>query len=75
MIVTCYFRYIGPVFDELSIGVTADNKKEIDKKIHDFVGVEYKNCSAAWKKFKELRSKNDKAFMMNLKDTLADFSA
>jgi len=73
--VTCYFRHIRPVFDSLGIEVTADNKKEIDKRIHDIAGVDYKNCSATWKRFKELRSRDERALMMDLKENLADFSS
>jgi hypothetical protein len=75
MRVTCYFRHIVSVFDSIGIKVTDENKKEIDRRIHEIAGIEYKNCSATWKKFKELRSKNEKALMMELKEKLADFSA
>ncbi|TFG13711.1 hypothetical protein EU537_05495 [Candidatus Thorarchaeota archaeon] len=72
---TCYFRHIRPVFDSIGVEVTDSNKREIDKRIHDIAGIEYKNCSATWKRFKELRSKDEEALMMELKEKLADFSA
>lgn len=50
---SCYFRYMKDVFQEAGIEVTPGNKKEIDRRIHGIVGVDYKDCSAAWKKVKE----------------------
>jgi molecular chaperone GrpE (heat shock protein) len=43
---TRYFRHLEAVFERAGINVTNDNKREIDKAIHNIVGVEYKNCSA-----------------------------
>jgi hypothetical protein len=40
------------VLDEVGIQVTKDNKKEIDRVIHEMVGVSYKDCSPAWKAIK-----------------------
>jgi hypothetical protein len=31
-----------------------EKKKELDRKIHAIVGVEYKNCSPTWAKIKEI---------------------
>jgi ATP-dependent Zn protease len=41
------------VFTEIGIEITPDTKKEIDRVVHDTLGVEYKNCSDTWKKVKE----------------------
>jgi hypothetical protein len=41
------------IFSEIGVEITPDNKKEIDRVIHDTLGVEYKNCSDTWKKVKE----------------------
>jgi hypothetical protein len=50
---SCYFRHMKDLLDEAGIEVTPANKKEVDRIIHEFVGVEYKNCSPAWKGVKE----------------------
>jgi hypothetical protein len=42
---TCYFRHMNDIFKKIDIEVTQDNKKEIDKKIHEYLGIDYKNCS------------------------------
>jgi hypothetical protein len=42
------------VLDEVGVEITPDNKKEIDAILHGIVGVEYKNCSSAWKRIKEM---------------------
>lgn len=46
---TCYFRHLNELFSEVGVDVTKENRKEIDRKIHGVLGVEYKNCSATWK--------------------------
>ena len=50
---SCYFRHMKDVFDELGIEILPENKKDIDAIIHRIVGVEYKNCSPTWKQVKE----------------------
>jgi hypothetical protein len=40
------------ILEEAGITVTQDNKKEIDRKIHEIVNVSYKNCSETWKAIK-----------------------
>ena len=50
---SCYFRHMKDILDELGIEVTPENKKEIDRLLHGLAGVEYKNCSPAWKAIKE----------------------
>ena len=47
---SCYFRHMKDVLDEVGVEITPDNKKEIDAILHRIVDVEYKNCSTAWKK-------------------------
>lgn len=56
---SCYFRYIKDLLEEAKITVTDDNKKDIDKAFHRTVGVEYKDCSSAWKRIKEITKKED----------------
>lgn len=50
---SCYFRHIKDILNEAGIEVTADNRKQLDRAIHDIVGVGYKDCPAAWKRLKE----------------------
>ncbi len=70
---TCYFRHMNEIFTELGVIVTSENKREIDKEIHKLVGVEYKNCSAAWKAIKKLRDEDESGFMKSLDGTLGKF--
>jgi hypothetical protein len=70
---SCYFRHMKDVMEEVGIEITPDNKKEIDVILHGIVDVEYKNCSPAWKKIKEM-VKGDPAerekFVEKLKEVL-----
>jgi hypothetical protein len=65
---TCYFRHLGPVFEQAGIEVTPENKRDIDKVIHALVGVEYKDCSAAWRAVKEKLAEDEGNFVAALKD-------
>jgi hypothetical protein len=67
---TCYFRHLTQIFVELGVEVTPENKRDIDKKIHKLVGVEYKNCSATWKEIKKRRAEDDSEFMTALDGAL-----
>ncbi|MGD8353933.1 MAG: hypothetical protein PVJ01_07170 [Pseudomonadota bacterium] len=51
---SCYFRHMKDILDEVGVEITPANKKEIDAIIHQIVDVKYKNCSPAWKKIKEM---------------------
>ena len=68
---TCYFRHIQHIFKKAGIEVTEENKREIDKVIHDIVGVEYKNCPAAWREVKKKITEDDESFVARLKEALA----
>lgn len=50
---SCYFHHMKDLLEEAGVEVTKDNKKEIDRIIHGFVGVDYKDCSPAWRRVKE----------------------
>lgn len=67
---TCYFRRIQHLFEKAGIEVTKENKREIDKVIHDIVGVEYKNCPAAWREVKKKITEDDESFVARLKEAL-----
>ena len=70
---TCYFRHINELFAELGVVVTPANKQDIDKVIHKLVGVDYKNCSAAWKTIKKQRDEDASRFMKSLDGVLQKF--
>ena len=65
---TCYFRHIEEVFKKAGIEVTSVNKREIDKIIHGLVGVEYKNCPAAWREVKNRIAQDEDGFVSKLKN-------
>ena len=55
VIMSCYFRHMSSIMEEAGITITKDNKKDIDRALHSLVGVEYKNCSSAWKELKKMQ--------------------
>jgi len=65
---TCYFRHLKEVFRKAGIGITPQNKQQIDKIIHDIVGVEYKNCPAAWQQVKKRMAEDEAGFVAMLKN-------
>jgi hypothetical protein len=66
--VTCYFRHLQQIFKKAGIEVTSENKQEIDKIIHNIVGVDYKNCSAVWREVKKSIEEDEGAFISKLKE-------
>ena len=50
---SCYFRHMKDIFEDLGIEITPENKKDIDRAVHKTVKTAYKNCTDAWKKIKE----------------------
>jgi len=66
--VTCYFRHLQQVFEKAGIKVTSENKREIDRLIHSIVGVNYKNCPAAWKEVKKRIAEDEEGFVSKLKE-------
>ena len=64
---TCYFRHLKEVFQKAGIDVTPQNRQQIDKIIHDIVGVKYKNCPATWQQVKKHLMENEVSFVATLK--------
>jgi len=67
---SCYFRHIKDIMEEVGIEVRPGNRKEIDRILHRIVGVQYKDCPAAWKKIKEMvkgEPSRREAFVQKLK--------
>jgi hypothetical protein len=67
-IVTCYFRHLTQVFEKAGIEVTSQNRQEIDRIIHDIVGVEYKSCPATWRQVKTRVLEDEAGFVSTLKE-------
>ena len=65
---TCYFRHLKQTFRKARIEITKDNKREIDKIIHDIVGIEYKQCPATWREVKKRLAENENEFIIKLKN-------
>jgi len=66
--VTCYFRHLQQIFKKAGLEVTNENKREIDRIIHGIVGVDYKNCPAAWKEVKKTIAEDEEGFISKLKE-------
>lgn len=70
---SCYFRHMKDILDAAGVVVTKENKKEIDRIIHNLVNVEYKNCPPTWKAVKQ-RIKGDqeakRRFIIMLREEL-----
>lgn len=64
---TCYFRHLQEIFTKAGIEVTSENKHEVDKIIHEIVGVNYKNCPPTWKEAKRRIADDKEAFVSQLK--------
>ena len=67
---TCYLRHLQQIFRKAGIEVTSENKREIDRVIHDIVGLEYKNCPAAWREVKKRIAENEEGFVSGLREAL-----
>jgi len=65
---TCYFRHFQHIFKKAGIELTNENKREIDKIIHNIVGVKYKNCPAAWREIKKRIAQDEEGFVSKLKE-------
>jgi hypothetical protein len=59
------------IFAEIGVEPTKENKKDMDRKIHELLGVEYKNCSDTWKHVKERLAEDRDGFVGQLAATLA----
>jgi len=51
---SCYFRHMKDVFDEAGLEVTKENRKDVDRKVHEIAGVPYKDCPATGRRVKEM---------------------
>jgi len=49
---SCYFRHLKEIFAEAGIEATRENRTQLDEAFHKVVGIDYKDCPAAWRKIK-----------------------
>jgi hypothetical protein len=59
------------IFAEIGVEPTKENKKDIDRKIHNLLGVDYKSCSTTWKQVKSRLLENRVKFIGELKSALS----
>ena len=64
---TCYFRHLKTIFEKTGITITKENKGDVDRIIHEIVGVDYKNCPATWKEVKRRLAEDEENFVKQLK--------
>jgi hypothetical protein len=67
-VVTCYFRHLKEIFKKAGINVTSENRKEIDKIIHNIVHVDYKDCPAVWREVRRQLAKDEEDFVSKLRE-------
>jgi len=65
---TCYFRHLQEIFKKAGIDVASEDRREIDRVIHAMVGVQYKNCPAAWREVKKRIAEDEEAFASELRE-------
>ena len=65
---TCYFRHLQGIFEKAGIEVTEANKREIDRVIHEIVGVKYKDCPSTWKELKKRVAQDEESFVLELRE-------
>ena len=64
---TCYLHHLESVLKKAGINVTPENRKELDKVIHELVAVNYKNCSSSWRQVKQRLAEDEDDFILQLK--------
>lgn len=70
-VLTCYFRHLKLIFEQIGVEITSANRQEVDKKIHALVSVPYKNCPAAWTAIKNRMVEDEERFIADLDRALA----
>ena len=71
---SCYFRHMKDIFEAAGVELTRENKKAVDRIVHQLVAVEYKSCSRAWKAVKAGIQRDEKSknrFVERLKMAMA----
>ena len=72
---TCYFRNsrMTQLFEEIGVEITNENKKAIDRVIHEMLSVDYKNCAATWKLVRKRLEEDGEGFKKRLQEALVSF--
>lgn len=75
MSMTCYFKNSRMIelFDELGVNLTKENSDAINKVLHDYLSVDYKNCAATWKMIRKRLKEDGKGFKERLRNVLSEF--
>ncbi len=71
---SCYLRHLKNVPGGVGIQITPGNRRQIDRAVHEIIGVSYKDCPATWRRLKEDILNDElkrRDFTRNLKDMLA----
>ena len=71
---SCYIRHLKDVLGESGIEVTDENRKQIDRAIHEIVNTIYKDCPGTWKEVKKKLASSEaekQEFLKKLKAALA----
>ena len=50
---SCYLRHLKDILSEAGVEVTPENRKQVDRAIHEAMGVGYKDCPTTWKRLKQ----------------------
>lgn len=67
---TCYFRHLQEIFKKAGIDLTREDRREIDRIIHNIVEVKYKNCPSTWREVKKRIADDEESFISELKKTM-----
>ena len=67
---TCYFRHLQEIFKKAGIDLTRENRREIDRIIHNIVEVKYKNCPSTWREVKTRIADDEESFISELKKAM-----
>ena len=56
---SCYLHNLKDILNEAGVEITADNRKQIDRAIHNIVNTTYKDCPGTWKEVKKKLASSD----------------
>ncbi len=71
---SCYVHNLKDILSEAGVEITSDNRKQIDRAIHEIVNTTYKDCPGTWKEVKKKLASSEagkREFLKKLKAALA----
>ena len=71
---SCYLHNLKDILSEAGVAITAENKKQIARAIHEIVNTTYKDCPGTWKEVKKKLASSEaekREFLKKLKAALA----